>query len=100
MPRKTISLVHGKTSEHAVRIVSHILNQITREYALYISSSVEQWNVGTCVWNFQAIGTTISVAIDVRPDRVVFVADFPSEAVSFWNSIAGTIRDRSNTLLA
>lgn len=99
MPSKTISLVHGQTSDRAKLIITRILDQVKRDYALYLRDFREQWNSNVCDFSFAALGTTVAGAIEVHADRVIITADFPLVALPFWRGIESTIRQRAETLL-
>lgn len=96
----TISIPHSLPQQEALSRIKNSLTQLKQEQKDKVSGIKEDWQNETCIFQFTALGFTISGSLTVHPSSIDIDSKLPFAVFLFRNKIKQVIRDGAADLLA
>ncbi|MGC4039082.1 MAG: polyhydroxyalkanoic acid system family protein [Chitinophagaceae bacterium] len=95
----TLSVKHELTQEEALKRVKGLISQLTEENAGRITSAKEDWQENKGVFEFSAMGYTLTGETVVNNNSVDIDAKLPFSLTLFQGAIKDTINKKLTELL-
>lgn len=95
-----ISIPHNLSQQEALSRIKNFLTKLKHEQKDKVSGIKEDWQDETCIFQFTALGFTISGSLTVHPLSIDIDSKLPFAVFLFRNKIKQIIRDGAKDLLA
>ena len=93
-------MAHNLPQQEALSRIKNSLAKLKHEQKDKVSGIKEDWQNETCIFQFTALGFTVSGILSVRPSSIELTAKVPFAVFLFRNKINKIIKEKAIELLA
>lgn len=95
-----LSIPHQLPQQEALSRIKNSLTKLKREQEDKMSAVKEEWRNETCIFQFTALGFTVSGSFTVHPSNIEIDSKIPFAVFLFRNKIRQVINEKGKKLLA
>ena len=94
------SIAYSLPQQEALSRIKDLFIRLRHEQKDKLSNVKENWQHGTCAFQFTALGFTVSGSLTIHSSTIELNAKLPYAVFPFRNKIKQVIRDKAKELLA
>jgi len=95
-----LSIHHSLPQLEALSRIKNSLTKLKHEQNDKVSGIKEDWQNETCIFQFTALGFTVSGTLTVHPSRIELFAKVPFAVFLFRNKISKIIKEKAIELFS